>query len=151
MVPVSATCGSYAAVPLRRVLPQAVQDRAEAECKTRVAVAIDQVRPQLRDVRVCLRLQMRDRGQALRIIRVCRGALPRSSDVLLLDKTGRVVDQETASACAASRWRSSTRRYSPISASSVARHGAVGSGGWISVQMASASKLRSSCLSRMYQ
>src|SRR5437870_13683619 len=91
-------CGSYAAIPLRRVLLQAVQNHMEAECKTRVAVAIDQVRPQLRDVRVRLRLQIRDRGQALRIIHVCRGALPRSSDVLLLDKTGRVVDQETSSA-----------------------------------------------------
>src|SRR6266581_4374415 len=103
MVPVSAMCGSYAAIPLRRVLLQAVQDHAEAECKTRVAVAIDQVRPQLRDARVCLRLQIRDRGQALRIIRVCRGPLPRASDVLLLDKTGRVVDQETASACGVGR------------------------------------------------
>src|SRR5437879_10542607 len=90
-------------MPLRRVLLQAVEDYAEAECKTRVAVAIDQVRPQLRDVRVCLRLQMRDRGQALRIIRVCRGALPRSNDVLLLDKPGRVVDQETASASGGGR------------------------------------------------
>src|SRR5437870_11862491 len=96
-------CGSYAAIPLRRVLLQAVQNHMEAECKTRVAVAIDQVRPQLRDVRVCLWLQMRDRGQALRISRVCRGALPRSSDVLLLDKPGRVVDQETPSACGVGR------------------------------------------------
>src|SRR5258708_39850912 len=102
-MPVSATCGSYAAIPLRWVLLQAVQDHMEAECKTRVAVAIDQVRPQLRDVRVCLRLQIHDRGQALCIIRVCRGALPRSSDVLLLDETGGVVDQETASACGVGR------------------------------------------------